>query len=213
MKTTVKFLSKKLMVIGALLLFSGSLLIPPAQAQDEERRTGFSISLSAGIFYPQQRSFRLIYGTVQIPLGIQLGCAFSRRVALHLGFKYLSFSGNTIVIGPIFIPETYSVRFKNSSVRLGFTYALRSRKRLTMFVGGGGSTNFFKEKWEGLSLSREGRKVGFYILTGNEYSLGKRFSLFSLLEYTNVATGTGSKLLEKVNLGGLELSFGLRFWL
>lgn len=199
--------------MGALVLVSGTLLIPPALAQDQEKRTGFSISLSAGIFYPQQRSFRLIYGTVQIPLGIQLSCALSSRVALHLGFKYLSFSGNTIVIGPIYVPETYSIKFNNSSVRLGLTYALRSRKKLTMFFGGGGSTNSFKEKWEGLSLTREGRKVGFYILTGNEYSLGKRFSLFSLLEYTNVPTGTGSKLIEKVNLGGLELSFGLRFWL
>ena len=212
MKTTVKFLSKRFIVIGALVLASAILFISPALAQDQEKKTGLSISLSAGIFYPQQRSFRLIYGTVQVPLGIQLSWAPSTRVAFHLGFKHLSFSGNTIVIGPIFIPETYSIKFKNSSVRLGFSYVLRSRRKLTMFVGGGGSANFFKEKWEGLTLTRNGRKVGFYILTGNEYSLGKRFSLFSLLEYTNVPTGTGSRLIEKVNLGGLELSLGLRFW-
>jgi hypothetical protein len=80
-----------------------------------------------------------------------------------------------------------------------------------MFVGGGASYNFFKERWEVIPLSRNGKKFGFFIQTGNVHDFGKRFSILTLLEYTNIPTGKGAKLQEGVNLGGLELALGLSF--
>jgi hypothetical protein len=211
MRTTDKDLMRGSVFCWAmsLLFFCLVGLSVQSQAQTRERKPGLSFSLSAGLFYPQERAFRVLYGTVQIPLGVQLSHDLSERICVFVGYKYLSSSGGTVLIGPGFIQETLPLSFKNSSLRFGATYNVNLARRSAVFVGGGASYNFFKEKWDVISLSREGKKFGFFIQTGNVYDLGKRFSLLTLLEYTNIPTGKGAKLQEGVNLGGLELALGL----
>ncbi len=213
MKTTAEDLLRRriscwavpLLLIGLVGLGHHSL------AQTRERKPGLSFGLSAGLFYPQERAFRVLYGTVQIPLGVQLSCELSERVGVLVGYKYLSRSGGTVLIGPGFVQVTHPISFKNSSLRFGATYNVKLANRSALFVGGGASYNLFRERWQVISLSRDGKKFGFFIQTGNVYDLGKRFSISTLLEYTNIPTGKGAKLQEGVNLGGLELALGLSF--
>jgi hypothetical protein len=193
----------------SLLLFGLAGPSAKCQTQTREGRPGFSVSLSAGLFYPQERAFRVLYGTVQIPVGVHFSYQLSQRIGFLVGYKYLSSSGGTVLIGPGFVQETLPLSFRNSSLRFGATYNVNLAKRSAVFVGGGASYNFFKEKWDVISLSRNGKKFGFFIQTGNAYDLGKRFSILTLLEYTNIPTGKGAKLQEGVNLGGLELALGL----
>jgi len=213
MRTTDKDLLRRSAFCWAmlLLLFGLAGLGHHSLAQTRERKPGLSFGLSAGLFYPQERAFRVLYGTVQIPLGVQLGYELSERIGVLVGYKYLSRSGGTVLIGPGFVQETHPLSFKNSSLRFGATYNVTLAKRSAVFVGGGASYNLFKERWEVVSLSRDGKKFGFFIQTGNVYDLGKRFSILTLLEYTNIPTGKGAKLQEGVNLGGLELALGLLF--
>jgi len=213
MRTTDKDLLRRSISCCAvsLLLFGLAGLCVPSLAQTTERKPGISFGLSAGLFYSQEKAFRVLYGTVHIPLGVQLSCALSERIGFLVGYKYLSSSGGTVLIGPGFVQETHPLSFKNSSLRFGATYNVNLAKRSAMFVGGGASYNFFKERWEVIPLSRNGKKFGFFIQTGNVHDFGKRFSILTVLEYTNIPTGKGAKLQEGVNLGGLELALGLSF--
>jgi opacity protein-like surface antigen len=176
----------------------------------EETLPRFSLSLSAGCFFSQQKSFRQLYGSVQFPLNLEVNYVLSPQMDLFAGLRYLTSKGETEIVGAEFMPESHPIDFSLYSGRLGIAYYFL-RTRLSLFMGAGLSYNFYKEKWENTEISAKDKKFGFFAQGGTEYSLGKRYSFVGRIEYSSIPTKESSKLQKKINLGGLEFSLGFCF--
>jgi hypothetical protein len=178
-------------------------------AASEARETGprrFFIGLTAGYFYPQQGAFRKIYDKPLWPIGLQLDWGLNRKMIVFAAARYLQTSGNTVLLAGQRPEETYALRWRMATLRLGMNYQLRSA-RCAPFLGAGISYTFYREQWLDAPLASEGRKAGFFVQAGGRYRLSRRLQALAQLDYSSVPAGDGAQ--GRVNLGGLNLSLGL----
>lgn len=208
MQTTVK---RPLRAPACLL--SGFLLLaifplPALAGKGQVAQQRFFIGAAAGYFYPGQGLFRKIYYQPVWPVELQLGWMANRKMSVFVAGRYLETSGNTVLLAGQRPEETYALRWRMASLRLGMNYWLRP-SRFTPFLGAGASCSFYREQWLDAPRTAEGRKAGFFIQAGGRYRLGRRWQALAQLEYSFVPAGSGAQ--GKVNLGGLNLSMGLQF--
>ncbi|MCG2812540.1 MAG: porin family protein [Candidatus Aminicenantes bacterium] len=207
MKTTAKkspaFPAFLLAVFFLLPLFSaaafaGTEPVPPQR---------FFVGAAAGYFYPGQSSFRKIYAGPVFPVELQLGWNLNRKMAVFAAARYLETSGKTVLLEAQRPEETYALRWRLATVRLGLNYWLWP-SRFTPFLGAGISANFYKEQWLDVALVTAGTATGFFVQAGGRYRLGRRWHVLAQLEYSSVPAA-GDGLDPRPDLGGLNLSLGL----
>ena len=172
--------------------------------QDPQQR--FFISVAAGFFYPQQSIFRKIYNKPLWPVELQLGWTLSRKMSVFAASRYLETSGKTVLLAAQRPEETYALRWRMVTLRLGMNYWFWP-SRFNPFLGAGVSYSFYQEQWLDVPKLTEGKKTGFFVQTGGRYRLSRRLYALAQLEYSSVPAKSGA--LGKVNLGGLNLSLGL----
>lgn len=210
MRTIHKKISHKILRWTTALVLIGSCLRLPLFSATEVESSRLSISISAGVFYPLQESFRRLYGSSQWPVSFQLDFRLSEGFFVFTGFRYLFSRGETAIVGEEYMPEHYPINLAVSTVKLGLFYTFLPR-RVFLFFGGGVNYNFYKERWEETPISFEGKRFGFLAQGGARYSLSQKFSLVARIEYSSVPTKASSKLASEINLGGLEFSLGFSF--
>jgi len=210
MKTTQTKKSHRILVWTGIFLLMGILTQGRLFSEAQAKSPRFSISISAGVFYPLQESFRKLYGSMEWPGSFQINYKLSREVFLFSGFRYLSSHGETMIVGQEYMPENHPIKLSVYSAKLGIFFASVQR-RFFIFLGGGASYNFYKERWEETPISFEDKRFGFVAQGGAEYSLSRKFSLVGRIEYSSIQTKSGSKLESEIDLGGIEFSLGLSF--
>ena len=173
-------------------------------------RPWLGISAASGAFYAGQGSFRSLYGDVQAAIHIQADVHLSRKIFLFAGFRTLQTKGATAVIGTGIADEHYSLEFRVSSIRAGLGFRLPIR-RFALRLGVGGSFNSVRERWLDFPEDEALKAAGFFGNIGFGFELGRRWEIFSRLEYATIPTDSGSALQSKVNLGGFEAVLGLMF--
>jgi opacity protein-like surface antigen len=166
----------------------------------------FFIAAAVGYFYPQQGTFRNIYNKPAWPVELQLGWNLNRKMSVLGAARYLETSGNTVLLAAQRPEETYALRWRMVTMRLGMNYWLWP-SRFTPFLGAGVSYSFYKEQWLDVPQETQSQKAGFFVQAGGRYRLGRRWHALAQLEYSSVPAGSGAQ--GKVNLGGLNLSLGL----
>lgn len=167
----------------------------------------FFFGLAAGFFYPQQGNFREIYGKAIWPVEAQLEWALVGRISIFSAARYAGTSGKTVLLAPRQPEETYSLRWRMGTLRLGMNYRF-SHQRFAPFVGLGGSCTYYREQWPEAAAMNEGWKGGFFIQAGGRYRLNRFWHAQALLDYSAVPAGSGPR--GTVNLGGLSLFMGLQ---
>jgi len=203
----MKEINKILSGLILIMCFSGTSF--PAPYQGTGPRT--SVSFSTGLFRPKEESFRKLYGSFKFQTELSLRYRLWQGTSLYSGLRYFSTRGTTAISGPEFQDEKYALKFTMYSILLGLNYSW-SLKSLSPYIGSGISYNIYREAWDQTSISFEGKNLGFFLVAGIEYFIGKKFSLLGGAKYSHIPTQKGSKLVEKVNLGGLALSLGLSFY-
>jgi len=191
-----------------LFLFVGK----PSPLYSRQNRPRASISLSLGYFLPKEQAFKELYGNHKPQLNLNIRYVLKKNVSLYSGLRYLSCKGETKIVGPEFQEEKYELKFTMYSIPLALIYS-SAYKNVHPFFGGGVSYNIYKEEWEEFGISFEGEKLGFFLIGGVEYFIGKRFSFLAGAQYSLISTKQGGKLDENINLGGIELALGISFHL
>jgi opacity protein-like surface antigen len=180
--------------------------LPAITGIKETQQSKFFIGLTAGYFYPLQGTFRKIYDKPLWPVELQLCWALNRKMTVFGAARYLETSGNTVLLGEQRPEETYALRWRMATLRLGMNYRLGAA-RFAPFLGAGVNYSFYQEQWQGAPLAIEDKKAGFFIQAGGRYRLSRRWHALAQLEYSAVPAGSGVQ--GQVNLGGLNLSLGL----
>jgi hypothetical protein len=173
---------------------------------EQKSNQRFYAGLAAGYFYAQDGNFRTIYGQAFWPVELQLDLTLNRKISVFGSARYLAASGNTVVLDPPQFEESYAVRWRMTTWRLGVNYQL-SRSRFNPYIGCGGSYSFYREQWPDAGITSDGRKGGFFIQAGGRCRLYRRLHARVNLEYAFIPAGSGAQ--GKVNLGGLSLYLGL----
>jgi opacity protein-like surface antigen len=170
-----------------------------------------SISFSFGYFQPKEDAFKDLYGNNKFQLNFSMRYVLKRNLSIYSGFRYLFCNGETKIAGPVFQEVKYHLKLKVYSIPVGLIYS-HPFKNIHPFLGGGISYNIYREEWDQIGISFEGKNLGFFLIGGVEYFISKRFSLLGRTQYSSIPTKKGSTLDEKVNLGGTEFSIGFSFY-
>jgi opacity protein-like surface antigen len=206
MKTIERSFPGAAAFLAAALFLLPLASVPAWAGSGQVPRQRFFIAATAGYFYPGQAAFRRVYDKPAWPFELQLGWNLGRKISVFGGGRYLEVSGNTVLLEGQWPGETYALRLRLATLRLGVNYWLWP-SRFSPFLGAGLSYNFYKEQWLDAPRTTQGEKTGFFIQAGGRYRLGRRWHALAQLEYSQVAAGSGAR--GKVNLGGLNLSLGL----
>lgn len=187
----------RLLLVPALLLG----LTAPALAAE------LTLSVSAGVFLPQQPFYRQIYGS-SIPLSFEAGWEFKGGFGLSAGLTALRDDGRAVAVSGE--GEEYPLRFERLSVPLTIFYSPKVRGAFIRFAAGA-AYHSYRERWLTVDLGFEGRTIGPRLgLTAGFPVLG-RLSLFGSLTYEPLAAKTTSPQEEKVELGGILVLVGAAF--
>ncbi|MEI6614161.1 MAG: hypothetical protein WCL37_04630 [Chrysiogenales bacterium] len=206
MKTIDKKTRSAPAIFLAVFLFLPGFSLPGLGVPKPVGEYHFFSGATSGYFYPQQSTFQKIYNKPIWPVELEIGWNLNRKMSVFGAARYLETSGNTVLLATQRPEETYTLRWRMATLRLGMNYWLRP-SRFTPFLGAGVSYSFYKEQWLEAPLTTEGEKTGFFIQSGARYRLSRRFHALAQLEYSSIPAGSGAQ--GKVNLGGLNLSLGL----
>ncbi len=206
MKTTVKKTFRAPVLAAAVFLLLPVLSAPVWAGSGLVPRQRLFVAVTAGYFSPGQAAFRQVYDKAAWPFELQLGWDLGRNLTVFAAGRYLETSGRAVVLEAQRPGETYSLRLRLTTLRLGMNYRF-GLSRFTPFIGAGGSYNFYRERWLDAPLASAGRKAGFFVQAGGRYRLARRWHALAQLEYSLLPAGSGAR--GKVNLGGLNLSLGL----
>ena len=206
MKTTDKRSPRAAALLLAVSLFLPLLSPPGLAAAEPARPPRFFVGVLAGYFYPGQGTFRKIYDQPAWPIELQLGWSLNRKISVFGAVRYLATTGNTVLLDARQAEESYVLRWRQATLRLGVNY-WPWPSRFAPFLGAGLSYSFYREQWQDAPLRTEGGKTGFFVQAGGRYRLGRRWHALAQLEYSFIPAGSGAR--GTVNLGGINLSLGL----
>ncbi len=171
------------------------------------RAQELSVSLAAGSFRASEGAYREIYGP-SLPFSADVWLRLKGHVGLGAGFARLSDQGKAVPMGEV--AAEYPVKFLRTSIPVVVFYQL-DLKVVDVRLGAGLCVHRYKETWETIDLGFEGNKVSPRFFVAATAALLGRLSLFGSATYDTIPTGAGSPLVDKVNLGGLQLLGGVAF--
>jgi hypothetical protein len=189
---------------GAILFFSAVVFIYPQT---------LLIRAGGGIMRPQEDSIRKVYGTA-FPLTFEAGVRMAKNFGLAVGLDWTSKKGQALALDQG--EEQFPVHFEMISVPVSVFYEYSGklgRVPVGLAFGLGASWHSYKENWETVELSYQGKKWGPLIYTTADFRLLSRVGLFTSLRWESVSTGQASPLDNKINLGGIMLLAGITLYL
>jgi len=164
-----------------------------------------SVGVSSGIFFPQEKTYRDIYGT-SLPVEIEVRAGLARYLGFAAGIGYLGDSGQALNINQG--PDRYPVRFRKFSFPLSVVL-LFPMNELSLFAGAGMSLHSYEEKWQTTTLTHKGTKIKPMAYAGVEYRLLPRLAARLSLRYETISAEKNPSLAKEVNLGGLTILGGV----
>lgn len=182
-------------LVAAVLLLS---LASPAQ--------NVSLSISSGLYFPQEEMFRDIYGR-GTPLAAEIRVGIKRSFGLAVGIEYLSAEGTALNVNQGELD--YPLRFRMISCPLSGYFLVPLGQGISLRGAAGFSYHSYKEEWEGLDLDHRGNRTKPFLSAGLEYQVVPRLAIHLLLRYESIAAERGSYIQREVNLGGLSFLGGL----
>lgn len=168
----------------------------------------FFMGVAAGYFRPLQASFRKIYDKPAWPLELRLGWAAKPHLDLFAAVRFMQADGNTVLLNAWKPRESYALRLRLLALRLGASFYAGDGP-IVPYLGAGIQYVSFKEEWLATPLETSGSKAGFFVHWGGRLRLARSLHLLAQLEYSHLPAGEGDRG-QKVNLGGLCLSLGVR---
>ncbi len=172
----------------------------------------FSIRAGGGIMFPQQASFRHVYGNAY-PLVIEAGVRLTRKFGISSGVNWISNNGRAWPLDQG--QDEFPVHFKMISVPVSVFYEFPGRLGgvpLGVTLGLGISWHSYKETWETFELSYQDNKLGPLVYAAVDFHLFSRVGFFTSVRWESVPTGQESLLGGKINLGGIQLLAGVAFY-
>ncbi len=166
-----------------------------------------SLSLSSGLFFPKEEIFKDIYGR-SMPLALEFRIGLSRSVGLAAGIEYSSAKGTALNVDQG--DADYPVRFRMISYPVS-GYFLVPWGKLSFYAAAGISFHSYKEEWEDLDLTHEGKRTKPFLSAGIEYKMVPRLSVRLFIRYESIAAERSPYIQRKVDLGGLSFFGGLSF--
>ncbi len=206
MKTISRKIFQPAQSFLAVFLCLTCLSLPAAIRNGLKSPRRFLIGVAAGCFYPQQETFREIYGHGVWPVELQLDWEVFRNFSIVGAARYLETSGTSVSLFPQLPAETYDLHWQMATLRLGVNYR-HGRSRFAPFVGLGGSFSFYREQWRDIDLYQEGQKAGFFFQAGGRFRLNRFWQVLGQLDYSVIPGGIGPQ--GQVRLGGVTLLLGL----
>ncbi|MBM3296011.1 MAG: hypothetical protein FJY83_00245 [Candidatus Aminicenantes bacterium] len=185
----------RLLLVPALLLG----LTAPARAAE------LTLSVSAGVFLPQQPFYRQIYGS-SIPLSFEAGWEFKGGFGLSAGLTALRDDGRAVAVSGE--GEEYPLRFERLTVPLMIHFSPKV-KGFTLRLAAGLAGHFYRERWRTVDLGFEGRTIGPRLGLAVGFPVLGRLSLFGSLIYEPLSAKSAPPPEEKVELGGVLVLGGV----
>lgn len=167
-----------------------------------------SFSLSSGLLLPKEEIYRDIYGQ-SVPVALEFRIGLGRNFGLAGGIEYLSDSGTAFNANQGEVD--YPLRFRMISYPVS-GYFLYPLGKFSLSLAAGISFHSYKEEWEDLDSSHEGKKSKPFFSGGFEYRFLPRVALRLLVRYESIATERSPFLQREVNLGGFSILGGITFF-
>ena len=207
-----RILMRKISLGTSVGIFLGILFFTgPSYLLSDSLKLPVSVSLSFGYFQPKEEAFKDLYGNNKFQLNFSMRYVLKNNLSIYSGLRYLYCNGETEIAGPVFQEVKYNLKLKVYSIPVGLIYS-HPFKNIHPFLGGGISYNIYREEWDQIGISFEGKSLGYFLTGGVEYFISKKFSLLGRTQFSSIPTKKGSALDENVNLGGTEFSVGLSFY-
>ena len=186
---------------GGAVLAVGILVVAVASGAAQD----VSLSVSAGLFFPDHEAFRDIYGS-GIPFSLDVWVGFSRAVGASIGVLYLGQKGTALIIeGP---EEEHPLKFKMVSVPLSVFYRA-SFNRVVVRFGVGLGYHSYREAWKSIDIVHKGSDWAPVLYVTIERPVSGKASVFASLRYESIPTSSGSPVLGDVNVGGITAVAGI----
>jgi hypothetical protein len=167
------------------------------------------MSLSGGLFIPQQKEHREMYGSA-FPLSLQTSFSLPKPLAnlgVSAGVEFFRNKGTALGAWE----ESYPLRLRMTTFPLFIFLKQSVGQKIRILVGYGASYNIYQEKWETVDLEFNDKKWGYLLNVASEYLLLPRLNALLQLRYESLPSEMGSILVEKVNLGGVKMLAGLSY--
>jgi len=190
--------------VAAFLFFSAVLVIYPQT---------FSLRAGGGIMFPQQNSFRNVYGNAY-PLVVEAGVRLTEKFGLSSGVHWISKNGRAWPLDQG--QDEFPVHFEMISVPVSVFYEFAGRLGgvpLGIILGLGISWHSYRETWETVDLRYQDSKLGPLVYAAADFHFFSWAGFFTSLRWESVPTGWESHLGGTVNLGGFQLLAGVAFYL
>jgi len=164
-----------------------------------------SVGVSSGLFFPQEKAYRDIYGT-SLPFEIEVRAGLTKYLAFAAGMGYLRDSGQALNVNQG--PDRYSVEFRRFSFPVSVVL-LFPMDNLSLFAGAGMSLHSYEEKWQTITLTHTGTKIKPLAYAGVEYRVLPRVAARLSVRYEIIRAEKNPSLAKELNLGGLTIQGGV----
>jgi hypothetical protein len=171
------------------------------------RTQELSVSLAAGSFRASEEAYRGIYGS-SVSFSGDIWLKLKGHFGLGAGFTTLGDEGNAVPMGED--GAEYPVKLRRTSIPVVVFYQL-GLKAVDIRIGTGFGAHRYEETWETVDLGFKGNKVSPRFFAAASVVLLGRLSLFCSATYDTIPTGAGSPLVDRVNLGGIQILGGILF--
>ncbi len=164
-----------------------------------------SLGLSAGGFFPKDKTYQEIYGTC-LPFDFEAQLKLFRNFGLAAGICYIRQTGDAVKINSG--PDRYPVQFRRVSFPLS-VYVFIPLNKVILLGGAGLGIHFYEEEWETVAMSFKGDMAKPFVYASLEHGILSRFAARLTIRYESLKAGLNPYLGRRINLGGLTLLVGI----
>jgi hypothetical protein len=164
-----------------------------------------SLGVSAGGFFPKDKTYQEIYGT-GLPFDFEAQLRLFRNFGLAAGICYVSQTGDAVNIDSG--PDRYPVRFRRVSFPLS-AYVFFPLNKVIVLGGAGLSIHSYEEEWETVAMSFKGDMTKPFVYAGLEYGILSWFAARLTIRYESLKAEFNPYMGREINLGGLTLLVGI----
>jgi hypothetical protein len=199
-------------IVSLVLVVALSVIgfVSPVRAQSGRLPGRIAVSGTVGVFRPTNTTMSDVYGNRLMPVTAQVDVRLLPDVAVFGGVRWMSGDGQSVVIGTPVVNETSATSLDVTAFRIGAEVAKAVTPRWALAAGAGVVFARYDELWPAAGLSFNNHSSGLLVLAEARYAVGTRWGVIGRVEYASVRADVPDQS-SAVNLGGVDMSAGLRF--
>jgi hypothetical protein len=151
-----------------------------------------------------------VYGSHLMPVTAQVDVRVVPDVAVFGGIRWMSADGRAVVIGTPVVNERSTTSLTVTAFRVGAEIARTVGRRWAVAGGAGIVMARYEETWPDAGRTFSNHSNGFLVLAEARCALTGKWGAIARVEYSTVHANVADAS-NAVNLGGMDVSAGVRF--